>query len=137
MADGLRLSFNLGDLQGGVDLMQVRFDGSGLAKLCQTKGSGHPSENPKRPGLLVTDQYSWEKGACGDGSIYIRLIDLASDSERRLLRIDTCTPYEKDEACLRVDPHVVWDRTGRFAVFNAFDGGTRRIYLSDLRAFVS
>ena len=134
MSDGERLSFNLGDMKDGVDLMQVRFDGSDLGKICErTKGSGHPSENPVKPGIFVTDTYAWEGLAYGDGTTPIRLIDSTSDSERRIIRIRTATPAEKKIPQLRVDPHVVWDKGGRFIAFNAFDEGTRKVYVADLK----
>lgn len=133
MADGERLSFNLGDMKGGLDLMQVRFDGSKLGKLCDTKGSGHPSENPRKPGIFVADTYVREKEAYGDDTTPIRLIDLKADSSRRIIRIKTETPHQKANAALRVDPHVVWDKSGRFIAFNAFDEGTRKVYVADLK----
>ena len=136
-SDGERLSFNLGDMQGGVDLMQVRYDGSGLGKVCErTKGSGHPSENLFKPGIFVTDSYPMEKVAYGDGTSPIRLIDEASDSERRIVRMRTSTPVEMKSNSLRLDPHVAWDRTGRLIAFNGFDGGTRRVYGADLQALL-
>ncbi len=132
MADGKRLSFNLGDLKGGVDLMQVRFDGSGLGKLCETKGSGHPSERQDGKGIFVTDTYVREPLAYGDGTTPIRLIDLAKDSERRIVRINSYSPHESKDVALRVDPHVAWDRQGKRIAFNAFEDGTRRIYVADM-----
>jgi hypothetical protein len=133
-ADGERLSFNLGDGAGGRDLMQVRYDGSGLRKICgKTKGSGHPSENLFKPGLFVTDSYPGEKVAYGDGTSPIRLIVEASDSETRPLRMPVETPFQKERNSLRVDPHVAWDRRGGMVAFNGFEGGTRRVYIADLR----
>lgn len=133
MADGERLSFNLGDMKGGLDLMQVRFDGSDMRKLCErTKGSGHPSENPCKPGIFIADAYVNDACSYGDGTTPIRLIDVNADTARNIVRIKTQTPWERTAAALRVDPHVVWDKGGRFIAFNAFEAGTRKVYAADL-----
>ena len=33
---------------------------------------------------------------------------------------------------LRLDPHPVWDRDFKKVIFNAFEGGTRKVYIADL-----
>ncbi len=135
LADGQRLSFNLGNLNGGMHLMQVKYDGSGLKLLTRnTPGSGHPSENPNC-GTMVTDSYVREVVAKGDGTTPIRFIDLAQDKAKDIIRIQTETPYEKQISCLRVDPHVAWDKSGRYIAFNAFTGGTRRLFVADMKDF--
>jgi len=132
MADGERLSFNLGDLKGGVDLMQVRHDGSQLKKVCETKGSGHPSERFDGKGVFVTDTYSYGDRSYGDGTIPIRLIDTKAEKEKAIVRIQSRTPYEGKCGPLRLDPHVAWSADGKRIAFNGFAGGTRRVYVADM-----
>ena len=54
-----------------------------------------------------------------------------------MARIRTAPPDEGPGRMWRVDPHPAWDRTFRWAVFNACPDGVRRVYAADLSALVT
>jgi len=93
-------------------------------------GSGHPTVHPDGRHLL-TDTYTREGTAFGDGTIPLRWVDLAAGTEETVVRINTAQPCE--DSVMRVDPHPAWDRTWRYVTFNAFAGGTRRVFVADMR----
>lgn len=105
-------------------------DGSGLVSLSQEKGSGHPTIHPKGKHLL-SDAYLSEPVAFGDGSVPIRLIELASGRSRVAVRIDTRPRFAGAHQELRIDPHPVWDRDGRHLVFNGSVDGVRSVFIAD------
>ena len=135
--DGKRISMNLnidmGDVQRVEDVMrfvQVNADGSGLRKMRDDViGGGHPTVHPDGRHIL-TDTYTWDEEAFGDGTIPLRWIDLESGEEEVLVRINTQQPYGDSD--LRVDPHPAWDRTWRYVTFNGFVDGTRRVFIADM-----
>ncbi|TVR52171.1 MAG: hypothetical protein EA425_05555 [Puniceicoccaceae bacterium] len=128
--DGKRISMNLNLHGDGLRFVSVCPDGSDLSVMVDgLPGSGHPSLHPSGRHLL-TDTYTFEPTAFGDGTIPLRWIDLASGGERTLVRINTAQPCS--DGVLRVDPHPAWDRSGRFVTFNAHADGARRVYLADL-----
>ena len=135
--DGERISMNLDiDREGTVRFVQVHADGSGLRKMLDTVwGSGHPTVHIDGRHLL-TDTYTHEGTAFGDGTIPLRWIDLQDGAETTLVRINTQQPHDGDSV-LRVDPHPAWDRTWRYFAFNAFEGGTRRVYVADAGQLVA
>ena len=51
------------------------------------------------------------------------------------MRINTGQPCE--DSVMRVDPHPAWDRTWRYVAFNAFVGGTRRVFVADMAERIS
>ena len=131
--DGWRISMNLNFDWDCLRLVQVNADGSGLRKMHdQVVGSGHPTVHPDGRHVL-TDAYGGEKVAFGDGTIPLRWIDLATGKEQTLVRINTKQPHA--DSVLRIDPHPAWDRTWRYVAFNAFVGGTRRVFVADLGRF--
>lgn len=128
--DGKRISMNLNIDRDVMRLVEVNYDGTGLRKMTdKLPGSGHPTVHPDGRHVL-TDAYTHEKLAFGDGTIPLRWIDLVSGTERCAVRIRTKT--DSTDSVMRVDPHPAWCRDSRFVVFNAFAGGTRRVYISDL-----
>lgn len=94
-------------------------------------GSGHPTVHPDGRHLL-TDSYTWEKVAFGDGSVPLRWIDLKTGEERTAVRINARLPAEDRDAVLRVDLHPAWDRTWRYVAFNACPEGVRRVFVADM-----
>lgn len=129
--DGRRISMNLDIDRNGMRFVQVNHDGTGLRKLLdQATGSGHPTVDLKQRHLL-TDSYTWEEFAYGDGTTPLRWLDLQTGEEKAILRIPTKQPH--DDVVLRVDPHPAWDRTRRFITFNAFVKGTRRVFIADMK----
>lgn len=120
--DGKRISMNL------------NIDRDGLHKMLDaTPGSGHPTVHSDGRHLL-TDAYKGERVAFGDGTIPLRWIDLASGREKVVARINVDTGCA--DGVLRVDPHPAWDRTWRYATFNGFVGGTRRVFIADMRSLL-
>jgi hypothetical protein len=128
--DGKRISMNLNINRDGLYFVQVNRDGTGLRKMLEDiPGSGHPTVHPNGT-HLITDTYTNEKTAFGDGTIPLRWINLQTGEDQVLVRINTAQPCE--DSVLRVDPHPAWDRTWRYVTFNAFVGGTRRVYIADM-----
>lgn len=129
--DGQRISMNLNIDREGLRFVQVNADGSGLRKMLENiPGSGHPTVHPNGTHLL-TDTYTTEQTAFGDGTIPLRWVDLVTGEEETLVRINTQQPCK--ESVMRVDPHPAWDRTWRYVTFNAFVDGTRRVYVADMK----
>ncbi|MBN2713514.1 MAG: hypothetical protein JXR97_13925, partial [Planctomycetes bacterium] len=131
--DGKRISMNLNIDREILRFVQVNYDGTGLGKILDNvQGSGHPTIAPDGAHIL-TDTYTRES-VFGDGTIPLRWVDLATGEEEAIVRIRTATPYK--DSVLRVDPHPAWDRTGRYVVFNAFVGGTRKVYIMDMKSLL-
>jgi len=133
--DGEHVMMNL-NLRGrgkGLHLVRARYDGTGLEAMTEAvPGSGHPSLHPDGR-HVVTDCYLHEPMAFKeDGQVPLRLIDLASGSETRFVRIRTRPEWKGPKNELRVDPHPAWDPTFRFVAFNACPDGPRKVYLADL-----
>ena len=130
--DGERISMNLNIDRDGLRFVQVNRDGSDLHKMLDdVLGSGHPTVYPGGQ-YLVTDTYTHEPTAFGDGTIPIRWINLETGEEQMLVRINTQQPCE--DSVLRVDPHPAWNRTWRYLTFNAFVDGTRKVFIADLKS---
>lgn len=128
--DGEHLTMNL-NVEGdaGLELIRVKADGSDL-KVVFPVGSGHPSFNPTGSPFIITDAYPDEPVADRDGTSPLRLINVADQTEQTLVKIFVSMTGGE----FRIDPHPVWDRAGRFVVFNGFVGNTRNVYLMDLGA---
>jgi hypothetical protein len=135
LPDGQRISMNLNIDRDCLRFVQVNADGSGLSKMRDDLvGSGHPTVH--RDGRhMLTDTYTWEKTAFGDGTVPLRWIDLASGAEQVVVRINTRQPHSLPT--LRVDPHPAWDRSWRYVTFNGFVDGTRRVFIADMRGLLS
>lgn len=130
--DGRRISMNLNIDRECLRLVQVNADGSDLRKLhARVVGSGHPTVHPDGRHVL-TDTYEGESVAYGDGTVPLRWIDLVTGMERALVRVNVAQPCP--DRALRIDPHPAWDRTWRFVTFNAFVGGTRRVFVADMQS---
>ena len=130
--DGRRLSMNLNIDREGLRFVKCNLDGTELVKMLDdVPGSGHPTVHPDGRHVL-TDAYADGQVAFGDGTIPLRWIDLAAGTEQTLVRIHTKTPYETADPALRVDPHPAWDRTHTRIAFNAFEDGTRRVFVTDM-----
>ena len=130
--DGRRISMNLNIDRDGLRFVQVSADGSGLRKMLDdVPGSGHPTVHPDGKHLL-TDTYTKEPTAFGDGTVPLRWVDLETGREEALVRVNTRQPAA--DSVLRVDPHPAWDRAWRMVTFNGFVGGTRRVFVADLGA---
>jgi hypothetical protein len=133
--DGRRISMNLDiNREGRLRFVQVNEDGSDLRMIREDiYGSGHPTIHPDGRHLL-TDTYTQEPAAFGDGTIPLRWVDLTNGRERAVVRINTQQPHP--DSVLRIDPHPAWDRTWRYVTFNAFVGGTRRVFVADMAGVI-
>ena len=132
--DGERISMNLNIDREVLRFVQVYADGSDLRKMLDdVPGSGHPTVTPDGCHIL-TDTYTWEPTAFGDGTIPLRWIDLATGEEQTLVRVNTKQPFE--DSVLRIDPHPAWDRTWRYVTFNGYVGGTRRVFIADMQVWM-
>jgi hypothetical protein len=134
--NGRELSMNLKFEQGG-PLWLVGCDetGENLRQLREDiLGSGHPSIHPD--GVhLITDTYTSESTAFGDGTIPLRWVNLETGSVHNVVRINTRQPCQ--DGTLRVDPHPAWDRSWRYVTFNGHTGGTRRIFIADMKPLLA
>jgi hypothetical protein len=129
--DGWRISMNLNIDRDCMRLVQTNADGTGLRKIHNTlHGSGHPTVHPDNRHIL-TDTYDNKWEAYGDGTIPLRWLDIKTGAEQHLVRINVHQPV--CDPVLRVDAHPAWDRTWRYITFNAFVGGTRRVFIADLK----
>ena len=135
--DGEHLTLNLNVRDGTrqLDIVQVRYDGADLHSIYPV-GSGHPSTHPTLP-FMVTDAYTHEPLARGDGTVPLRMIDLRKKTEVALAHV---LARRRESAKLstefRIDQHPVWDRSGRYIVFNGVHDDTRAVYLADVGAWL-
>jgi hypothetical protein len=130
--DGEHLTMNLEvDGKKGLELIRVRYDGTGLTTIFAT-GSGHPSLH-REGRFVVTDAYPDEPLAAGDGTSPIRFLDTKIGRETLLARVFVSMTAGE----MRVDPHPAWDRSGRFVVFNGYVGNTRNVFLADLGGLIT
>ena len=129
MPDGDYLSMNLNvDGKKGLEIISVKYDGSNLQKIYPI-GSGHPSFHPNREfPYLITDAYAGEMPLKNDNSS-IRLINIKCQEEVTVAEV-YLPPIRNFE--FRVDAHPVWDRTGRYIIYNGVNNGTRCVYLLDI-----
>lgn len=127
--DSRTVTMNLVGADGKLYLMKFDVFGSEPTLLCgPVRGSGHPSVSPDGR-YLVTDAYLGEPVAAADGTVPIRLVDLATGNEREIARVSTVTGERFKNGEFRVDPHPAWSRDGKSITFNAFEGGTRRVLM--------
>ncbi|RMD76020.1 MAG: hypothetical protein D6820_13495 [Lentisphaerae bacterium] len=135
--DGVHITQNLVLKPGEpMRLVQFRHDGSDLRVLSSHRGSGHPSVHPSGR-YLVTDCYETESLAYPEGSVPVRWIDLDSDAMVELCRVPVRPPEAGPLRALRIDPHPVFDRSGRFLLFNACLDGHRHVLLADLSSLLA
>ena len=133
--DGKRISMNLDIDRECMRFVQVNADGTGLRKILDTtQGSGHPTVHPDGK-HLITDTYTWEDLAFGDGTTPLRWVDLHTGEETIVVRIHTQQPGH--DSVLRIDPHPAWDLSWRYVAFNALSDGTRRVFVADMQSLVS
>jgi hypothetical protein len=135
--DGKNIVQNLNPFGDGLRFCAYHYSGTELRCLSRTiRGGGHPTIH--RSGThLLTDAYLKEPVAYGDGSVPIRWIDLRTQTEEALLRVQSAPQYVGISRELRVDPHPAWDRTGQRIVFNCTEQGRRRVGMADLSTRVA
>ncbi|MEO7767972.1 MAG: hypothetical protein ABIS01_11120, partial [Ferruginibacter sp.] len=129
MPDGEHLSMNLNiDGKEGLELISVKYDGTDM-KTVFTPGSGHPSYHPKGLALIVTDAYPDESITKRNGTVPIRLLHTDTQVEDKVAEVFVTNKNGE----FRIDPHPAWDRSGRYIIFNGFTGGTRNVFVADLK----
>lgn len=132
MPDGEHLSMNLNvDGKDGLELISVKYDGTDM-KTVFTPGSGHPSFHPKGLSFIITDAYPDEPITRRDGTSPIRFLHTDTGKEEKVA--DVFVTNVNGE--FRIDPHPAWDRKGRYVVFNGFTGGTRNVFVADLKNWI-
>jgi hypothetical protein len=132
--DGRHISMNLNINRDRMRFVQVKADGKDLRPIRDDlTGSGHPTIHPDGRHLL-TDSYNFEEMAFKDGSVPLRWIDLKTGEERMAVRIGT--RQQSEDSVMRIDPHPAWDRTYQYIFFNGFYGGTRRVFMADMRSLL-
>ncbi len=133
--ENITINLNIRDGTKDLDLVSVRYDGANLHSI-HPVGSGHPSMHPTLP-FVITDAYTHEPLARGDGTVPLRLIDLRNKTEVALAHVRA---RRSDSANLssefRIDQHPVWDATGRYIVFNGVHNDTRAVYIADVGAWL-
>ena len=135
--DGENITINLNVRDGtkDLDLVTVRYDGANLRSI-HPIGSGHPSMHHTKP-FVITDAYPREPVTRGDGTAPLRLIDLRDRTEVALAQVQlTRTESSRLTSEHRIDAHPVWDRSGRFVVFNGVHDDSRAVYLADVGPFL-
>ncbi len=133
--ENITINLNIRDDTKDLDIVSVRYDGANLHSIYPV-GSGHPSMHPTLP-FVITDAYTNEPLARGDGTVPLRLIDLRDKTEVALAHV---LARRSDSAQLssefRIDQHPVWDASGRFIVFNGVHNDTRAVYIADVGAWL-
>ena len=133
--ENITINLNIRDGTKDLDLVSVRYDGAHLHSI-HPVGSGHPSMHPTLP-FVITDAYTHEPLARGDGTVPLRLIDLRDKTEVALAHV---LARRSDSAKLssefRIDQHPVWDATGRYIVFNGVHQDTRAVFIADVGAWL-
>ncbi len=121
---------------GEMRFAMASLDGKNVFKVFDDViGSGHPTFHPNDK-FILTDTYVNEKSSFGDGTVPIRLIYLEDGREETIARINSYSRYQDLNSVLRIDPHPAWDKTNRFVVINGYVGGTRRVYVMDMKEYI-
>lgn len=132
MPDGEHISMNLNvDGKPGLEFITAKYDGSDL-KMAFTPGSGHPSFHPAGLPLVITDAYPEEPVSPGNGLSPIRLLHINTGTEESIYNIFVSDAQGE----FRIDPHPAWDRSGRYVIFNGYEGNTRNVFIADMKDIV-
>ncbi len=136
--DSTCLTMNLDIELKGLKLCKASLTGRHVEKLSEAiSGSGHPSFH-KTKNIMITDTYAFEPLAYGDGTVPIRVIDIDKDYEHPApIRVNVHHHGATLSPKYRVDPHVVWDNTGRYAIFNGHVDGCRRVFIADMSKYLA
>ena len=123
-------------IPGRLHFARIPGDGGAPSMLAaRARGSGHPSLDPSER-FLVTDAYPDEAVAAGDGTVPLRLVELATGEEHQLVRIRTQPTFRGPRGEWRVDPHPAWSRDGRYLAFNACPDGVRGVFIAEVGPFL-
>lgn len=114
-----------------------RFDGSDLKVFAPSHyGSGHPTMHVDGVHMM-TDCYPYERVAFSDRTVPLRWVNAETDKSVCAVRVPTTPVFEGAKREYRIDPHPVWDRSGRWLVFNAARDGVRTVYVADFSKLIS
>lgn len=130
--DGEHVSMNLNvDGKPGLEFITAKYDGTDL-KVAFSPGSGHPSFHPAGLPLVITDAYPEEPVSPGHGISPVRLLNTEAGTELAILNIFVSATQGE----FRIDPHPAWDRSGRYVIFNGYEGNTRNVFMADMKDIV-
>lgn len=135
LPDGEHISMNLNidSEKPDLELVTFKYDGTELKEVFWP-GSGHPSFHPKGLPFIVTDAYPHETSVTkGDGTVPIRLLNIKTGKE---FIIDEIQTAKVNDNSFRLDAHPTWDRSGRYIIYNSFDGGARSVNMADVSKFL-
>lgn len=133
--ENITINLNIRDGTKALDLVSVRYDGANLHSI-HPVGSGHPSMHPQLP-FVITDAYTHEPLARGDGTVPLRMIDLRTKTETPIAHVlARRSDSDKLTSEFRIDQHPVWDASGRYIVFNGVHNDTRAVYIADVGAWL-
>ncbi|RIH66113.1 hypothetical protein D1164_07585 [Mariniphaga sediminis] len=108
---------------------QFLYDGSGFKVLSnKIKGEGHPRITPDSR-FITTDDFPVENG---QQKLRIKLIDLISEEEVILVKMNTSERDGLKNATIRLDGHPTWDRNYKKLAFQAAPDGKRQVFVADL-----
>lgn len=114
-----------------------RYDGSDLKIVAPSHyGSGHPTMHEDGRHIM-TDCYPYERVAFPDRTVPLRWVSIDDDSSECVVRIPTTPRFEGAKREYRIDPHPVWDRSGRFLVFNGAYNGSRTVFVADFKSLLN
>lgn len=129
MPDGEHISMNLEVEEGKqLELITAKYDGTDL-KVVFKPGSGHPSYHPKGLPFIITDAYPGEPVTLGNGTAPIRLLNVKTGKETTITQVF----LSNTEGEFRIDAHPAWDYSGRYVIFNGYEGNTRSVFIADLK----
>lgn len=134
---GARIVMNLADATGAIRFFTFNHDGSDCRALVpDLPGSGHPTIAPGGRHIL-TDAYLKDRMGVAPGiTSPIRLIDLRSQTETRVLDIDNRATGPGGSRKMRIDLHPAWSPDGRRIAFNGRDGGSRNVFVADMTSLL-
>lgn len=115
----------------GMRFVIFRYDGLHMSILGHAiERSGHLSVSPSGRWLL-TDAYPWEDVSPGDGTVPLRIIDIASETEHVVARVSASPVFMGPSRELRCDPHPAWESGGSRFAFNACSRARRHVYVAE------
>lgn len=131
MPDGEHISMNLNvnDDKPALEVVTFKYDGTELKEVFWP-GSGHPSFHPGGLPFVVTDAYPNETSVTkGDGVVPIRLLNITTGEEFIIDEVETA---DVNDSSFRLDAHPTWDRSGKYIIYNSFDGGVRSVKMAEV-----
>ncbi len=112
---------------------QFLYDGSEFKVISNNiRGEGHPRITPDDK-FITTDDFPNENG---HQKVRIKLIDLTSEEEIILAKMNTSKRQGLNNDTIRLDGHPTWDRNYKKLAFQAAPKGKRQVFITDLSGIV-